>query len=73
VLGYISVIPATQEAEIGRIKVQGQKKKKKTHYQDHISTVKLAIVACACAPSHVEDVARTGGPSWPQANHKTLS
>jgi hypothetical protein len=68
VLWYIFITPATQEAEIKRKLVKGQKL-----VRPHISTNKTGMVAPICNSSYVED---TGG-SWSKAGLgkkcKTLS
>jgi hypothetical protein len=47
------VIPATQEAEMGRIMVPGQprQKEKKNCVTPHLNSKKLVLVLCICRPT----------------------
>jgi hypothetical protein len=47
-----SVIPATQEAEIGKIMVQGQSRQKLCKTPPPNSVNKLDVVSCACDPRY---------------------
>jgi hypothetical protein len=66
------VILATQEAEMGRITVQGQPRQK--NKRDPLSINKSGMVAQICNPSYMGAISRRiMVPGWPRQKKKTMT